>query len=426
MKQEDLENLFSGIADKKFKAYEMRIADLEAKGQQAEADKVAALQKIAVLEENEKAFLRADSYDVLLEAGRDAERKGVAGPNSIDIFEKMIGSGLAAMGAQPTALRVDKGLALKKAKELYPNCKALHGLMQKDLEASIPSAGGYGIPQVLSQDVIPFLYNISILEQTGATKVPMPNGNFRMVRMDTGATVGWIGEDTANDNTEQEFGDVNLQAKKLYAMVAVSNDLLRFNTVSMDSWVARDLAVKARTALDTAALYGTGTLYQPKGLYYDAIQTSGSTTTSFAAGTPVTMEALLEASNVPMISPAWVMNPLCVGKIKSTAFSTGPFVWANEINLNGTLNGAKLVSSASSLTYSTSTYADYWLGDWSEFIWGVAMDLSLEISREGTFVSGGTTYSAFQRDVTLVRLIAQHDFDVKHQASFVRGSYLIA
>jgi HK97 family phage major capsid protein len=350
------------------------------------------------------------------------------------MFGRIIAAGAASINTSKELDRIDREKVIKFAEKLYPEDKTLHAIMKKDLdrlqhkdlEASIPSAGGYGIPQILSPDIVRVLYNKSILDQVGAVKYPMPNGNFRMVRMDTASTVGWIGEDTANDPTEPVFGDINLNAKKLYAMVPVSNSLLRYNAVGIDSWVSQDLTTKARRALDTACLYGTGNSYQPKGITNMGIQTCGSSTTSFTVAVPQAMTALLEAANVPMISPAWVMNPLLKGKIGGTAFSTGPFAWALEMNQSKTLNGHPFVSSAGSLTYSSNTYADLWLGDWSEFIWGVGYDLSVEISREGTYVSSSTTYSAFQRDVTLIRLIAEHDFDCKHPVSFIQGTYLVA
>ena len=47
-----------------------------------------------------------------------------------------------------------------------------------------------------------------------------------------------------------------------------------------------------------------------------------------------------------------------------------------------------------------------------------SMSLELAVSREGTYVDGGgNTVSAFQADQTLVRAIAEHDFQVRHDAS---------
>jgi hypothetical protein len=47
-----------------------------------------------------------------------------------------------------------------------------------------------------------------------------------------------------------------------------------------------------------------------------------------------------------------------------------------------------------------------------------SMSLELAISREGMYVdSGGNTVSAFQNDQTLIRAIAEHDFQMRHDQS---------
>lgn len=47
-----------------------------------------------------------------------------------------------------------------------------------------------------------------------------------------------------------------------------------------------------------------------------------------------------------------------------------------------------------------------------------SMQLELAVSREGTYIDGGgNTVSAFQVDQTLIRAIAEHDFQMRHAAS---------
>jgi hypothetical protein len=61
-----------------------------------------------------------------------------------------------------------------------------------------------------------------------------------------------------------------------------------------------------------------------------------------------------------------------------------------------------------------------------------SMSLELAISREGTYVDGnGTTVSAFQNDQTIIRAIAEHDHQIRHDASiaviqFVRWAPALA
>jgi HK97 family phage major capsid protein len=405
--QDEIEKLFDEIAEKKIAA--------------AREDWEKAAIKT---EESRKTALRSEWMDLMAKGQQDLQAgKSVEDLSPMTLFGQFAMTGAKLAAERGTAAVMDKKEIFEMAKKAFPGAKTFHGIVEKDLQANVPSAGGFGIPSILSPDIIRVLYAQTILDKIGAVKVPMPNGNFKMARMDTASSVGWVNELPAEGKTEPVFGDISLTAKKLFAMVPISNSLLRYNAVGMDSWVAQDLQQKARIALDAAALYGPGTVYQPKGLANQGIQTSGSTSTAFGLTTPIDMTALLEQANVPMLNPYWVLNPIGKSFILGKAFSTGPFAWAAEMLQNKTLNGSPFVTSATVAKASDSTYADFWLGDFSEFVWGVGYDLSLEITREGSYVSGGTTYSAWQRDETIVRLISEHDFDVKHPVSFVQGTY---
>jgi HK97 family phage major capsid protein len=297
-------------------------------------------------------------------------------------------------------------------------------MLQKELTAGVPSAGGFNIPQILLPDYIKFLYANTLLDKLGVTRVPMPNGNFSIPRMDTTSTVGWVGETAAVATTQPVFGAVNLRAKKLKAMTAISNTLLRQNVVGLDAWVSQDLQTVSRIELDKAFLYGAGTEFTPRGLKnITDIQTSGTTGTAFGLGTPIDMIALLEQANVLMQNVNWIFSPLGKSWILQKAFSSGPWAWADEMLRNKTLNGYPFVTSASVEKDGSNAYSDFWAIDASMVLWGVSYDLSLEMSREGTYESGGATISAFNQDLTLIRVIAEHDFGVRQPKAVVYGQY---
>jgi len=47
-----------------------------------------------------------------------------------------------------------------------------------------------------------------------------------------------------------------------------------------------------------------------------------------------------------------------------------------------------------------------------------SMQLELAVSKEGTYIDGGgNTISVFQNDQTLIRAIAEHDFQLRHAAA---------
>ena len=202
--------------------------------------------------------------------------------------------------------------------------------------------------------------------------------------------------------------------------------LLNESGVNLEGWIAEDLMRKARVALDDAMLNGTGTQYQPLGLANTAgVQTAGSSSTAFGLTTPNDLIALLEQANVKLENVHWLFNPIGESWIRNKAFTSGPFAWSDEMARTGKLRGYDFHSS-STIKYdynSGSPYADFWVGDFAEMMFGVSRDLSIEISKEGTFTAGGQIISAFDRDLTLVRLITECDFACRQPKAFVHGTY---
>jgi len=429
MTMEDLELKFNSMFEKKMATEREKItAELGSKGANEDAIKAAVDARIKELESDEsrRKQARAETMEIFEMFSQQAESRGVKGPEGNDMINKLIVSGLKAMN-DSNAMNIKSvggDAILGAAKKYFPSEKALHGIIGKELTAGVPSAGGFTIPQVLLPDYIEALYAKTILDNLGVQKVPMPNGNFSLPRMNTSSAVGWVGETAKTAETQPVFGEVNLKAKKLKAMTAVSNTLLRQNVVGLDSWVSKDLQRVSRIALDQAFLYGAGTEYTPRGLKnITGIQTSGTTSTAFALTTPIDLVALLEQENVPMDNVNWILSPIGKSWIQSKAFSTGPFAWADEMARMKTLNGYPFVTSSSVEKAGDSTYSDFWLIDASMVLWGVAYDLSLEMSREGTFTSGSDTVSAFDQDLTLIRIIAEHDFGVRQPKAVVYSQF---
>jgi HK97 family phage major capsid protein len=245
--------------------------------------------------------------------------------------------------------------------------------------------------------------------------------------MDTSSTVGWVGELPAATTTQPVYGDVQLSAKKLFAISEISNSLIRYNSVGIEGWLARDLQKKFRLALDYAAFYGPGTQYSPNGLNTLGVQTIGSSSTALDQFAPRNMIALLKAANVPMTNPHWAMSPQMESWLMNLKTTTGAWIFLQEMSERGTLAGYPYhVSTQISYTDTGTDYGDLWLGDFDEFMWGTGLDMELRMSQDASFVSSGTTYSSFQRDSALVRCVGEHDFNVMHPVSFVKGTYSVS
>ena len=349
----------------------------------------------------------------------------------VTIVNQMLASAVRAMHNKDyrSIKQLSDEEILAQAKKDFANSKGLIKVLStKAVNAGTPSEGGFTVPLAFSSDYIDALLANTLIDKLGVRRVPLVHGNLSIPKMDTVSAISWGGEETIGDTTQPTFGDVNMHAKKLFAKSAITNTVIRESGVDVEGWIAEDLFRNARIALDVAMLKGTGSQYQPLGLKNKTgVQTSGGTTTAFGVDTPNDMEALLEQANVPMENVKWLLSPKGKSWIKSTKFTTGPFAWATEMATQKTLNGYEFLTSTTvdytKATAPASDYADFWLGDWSQLLFGISKDISIEVSRDGTFVSNGQRISAFDRDLTLIRLIAEVDFACRHPEAFLCGTY---
>jgi HK97 family phage major capsid protein len=429
MNREELEATMTASFEKNMAVEREKLsAEYAAKNMSAEAVQAEVAKALASreLDEGKKKALRAEMMDQFEIAAISTANKGMPETKASDIVGQLMAVNLKAMDLVKARniTAVGKDVVLDAAKRFMPENKFIQEIIKKELTAGVPSAGGFNIPQILLPDYIKFLYANTILDKLGITKVPMPNGNFSLPRMDTTSSISWMDETAATTETQPTFSNVNLRAKKLRAMTAVSNTLLRQNIVGLDSWISQDLQTKSMIALDEAFLYGLGTEFTPRGLKnITDIQTAGTTSTAFGLTTPIDLVALLEQANVPMQNVKWILSPIGKSWIQSKAFSTGPFAWAAEMASSKTINGYEYITSASVQKDGSSAYSDFWIGDFSMALWGVSYDLNIELSREGSFESGGVTQNAFDKDLTLIRVIAEHDFGVRQPKAFVYSQY---
>lgn len=375
--------------------------------------------KMAEAEKANKSALQEKLTEIRAEAERKAMNKGYREEKDEIKLAKLVNLFANAGGD------IEKMKALQP--KMYGDDDEIKGYIAKTLEAGVPSSGGFAIPQVLSARVIEALYAQTVLDKCGVSRVPLVNGNLSLARMNTSTTVGWVGELPSAAPTTPAFGDVKLSAKKLFAISEISNSLMRYNSVGIEGWLARDLQKKFRLALDYAGFYGSGGANVPLGLSGLGVQTSGSSSTAMTQLIPDSMIALLKAANVPMTNVHWAMSPQMESWIKNLKTTTGAWIFRQEMVEQGRLAGYPYhVSTQISYTDTSTDYGDIWLGDFDEFLWGAGLDLELRMSQDATYVSGGTTYSAFQRDAALVRVVGEHDFNVMHAASFVQGTYSVA
>lgn len=312
-------------------------------------------------------------------------------------------------------------------KGMYPNDKNVHALL-KSLSATTPSDGGFLINEQYARDIIPLLLAKTAVMELGTRRIPMPGGNLNMPRLQGGATSFYVGENQNATSSQEKFGNVKLNSKKLVTLVPVSNDLIRNSSPEADAVVRDDMVTQMRLKLDFVALYGDGTQFTPLGIKKGV--NSGNVTIATGTGTlnadiPGLMIGTLMNQNVPMLSAGWIFPSLIWSTFYNLKTTTNHYIYRDEMN-KGTLNGFPFkVSNQITTAQSTagSTYFDIFFGDFSELIFGDEMAFEFMASNEASWYDGANLQSAFSLDQTVLKITAKHDFALRHSASFLVWNY---
>jgi len=293
----------------------------------------------------------------------------------------------------------------------------------KSLQAGDLTAGGFLVEPEFASGIIAFLYNRAVVRRAGPQVLPMNSGSLTLPKHTGSATASYTGESQAISKSEPSGGQIVLTAKKLTALVPVSNDLLKFDAGdAADRWVRNDLVRRIAVREDAAFLRDDGTENKPKGLRYWAA--SGNVTASAgttSADVESDIEDLingLELNNVSTERAVLFMNPrsknylvnlrdsssgeLIFPEIRGAApriFDIPVFVTNNiPRNLGGGGNESEV-----------------YFVNMEDAIIAEAGGLSIEVDASASYTDGGSLVSAFERDETLVRAVTHHDFAVAHE-----------
>lgn len=331
----------------------------------------------------------------------------------------------------------------------------------KALNVSTGSAGGFIVPPDVMNEVIPLLRAQAVVRSAGPRNIPMPRGTMTLPGQGSAATASYGTEQARIGASQQTLNAIVASYKKLTALVPVSNDMMRYADPAVDAFVRDDLVKVMALGEDRAFLLGDGTQASPRGFLSFAnayattpgvFSSSGNSTapvggnwiTSTAVYTLATVAAelgglvnKLDTANVPENKRVWFMHPRSWNYLNNVQNSLGVYVYRDELS-RGTLLGypfKKTTQMPVNIRNTDSSYTDcsfVMLAEMDEAMILDSMQLELAVFREASYVDAdGNTISAAQNDQTLIRAIAEHDFQLRHDASvavlaFVRWSPAIS
>lgn len=293
----------------------------------------------------------------------------------------------------------------------------------KALAEGTPEAGGYVVPPEYSTEIIELLRARAVVRQMGPTILPMRSNVINIPKLTGGATANYVGENTNIPTSQQTFGLLTLTAKKLSAMVPISNDLIRDSSPQADAVVRDDMVAALAMREDIAFLRDDGTNNKPKGARYWAHPNNviaANATVNLANVTTDLGKAILalRKANVRFIRPGWILGPTAENYLMTVRDANGNLAFKEEM-LRGTLFG---------FPYKVSTQipenlgvgmneSEIYFADWADAVIGENTDLIIDVSSEAAYHDGTNVVSAFSLDQTVIRAILRHDFAMRYDKS---------
>lgn len=317
--------------------------------------------------------------------------RGMLDPQSVDAgFEREVSQELALrMGRKPRGFFMPMG-----------------SLQMRDLTVS-------GAPAMvgtthLAGAFIDALRARSVVMNLGPTILSGLTDSISIPRLATSATSAWIAGDGSDGLTASTpgFDAVTLNPKTVGGLVNISRKMVLQGNPEAELTVRNDLAQVIATALDVAALQGSGASNQPTGI----TNTSGVTADTFAGAAPtfaeiVGMEGDLLAANVDTSRAAYVTTPALAVSLKTTAKASNQalFIWEAGAEPGvGVMNGLRAFATANVPAGKVI------LGNFADLVMGLWGAVDIEVN----------PYADFAKGTVSVRAFASVDFGVRHAKSF--------
>jgi HK97 family phage major capsid protein len=321
-----------------------------------------------------------------------------------------------------------------KAADVWAEARA------KALASNDPVAGGFLVPTQFSQEVIELLRPVAVVRSLNPMMLPMPTGGVKIPKITDGTTAGYIGENDAAPKTEPKFGQITLTFKKLAALVPISNDLIRYSSPAADSIVRDDMVRAMAQKEDYSFLRSAGTSATPKGLKYwmHANNKLAANGTVSLANVTTDLGRLIQAlmsADVPLgigaanqggagARPGWILTPRSYRYLTTVQNGLGAYAFRDEM-MRGMLWGwpfrvtTQIPETMTSAGADTGgTQSEIYFGAFAHAVIGEALGMQVDASQEAAYHDGSTVVAAFSNDQTVVRVLAEHDFALRHDKAF--------
>jgi len=299
----------------------------------------------------------------------------------------------------------------------------------KAMSVTEPSSGGFLVPQDYVDDIIPMLYNQTVIFELGAQKVPMPHGNLNMPKQTSGSRAYFGGEARPIEASQPTMGLLHLSSKRLQAMVPMTEELMRSTEYSADRMFGNDLLERMKGGIEHGALLGPGTQFAPLGLYNNPgvekvnLRIINDNQIADAQGRPTAdlplfLRGKVLAKNVQGAKFGWTFNSEMEQYLMRMKSTDGKFIWLEQME-KGLFCMAPYRTTNWIPTNEATGTTSMIFGEWGDLIVAEQFGLETRTSYDASYTTSQGMQSAFETVQTITRATCYIDIGCRHEESFV-------
>lgn len=228
--------------------------------------------------------------------------------------------------------------------------------------------------------------------RAGATMLTGLSGNIEIPKQLTGATAAWVNGEGGNATaSEGTFGQIAMSPKDVAVYTDMSRRMMQQSSPDIEGIARRDILFGMRSAIDLAALEGSGSAGVPRGIY----NTVGiNKPTGWAGAVPtwaevVAMETALDDDEALDGNLAYIGRTNLRGALKTAPKEAGfpTYIMPDSNTLNGYAYHAS----------NQGTNGRLYFGAWNNLLIGFWSGLDLQVDTSGALaLKGAKRIIAFQ------------------------------
>ena len=309
------------------------------------------------------------SHEIERQERMDALEREMNAPTATPITEK-------PMASVKTEAEVKTGTASDAYKKAFwARLRSKDGItpeLRNALQEGTDSEGGYLVPDEFERTLVQGLNEANII-RSHAHVITTSHGIHKIPVVASHGSASWMDEEGAYQESDEAFGQVNLDAHKLGTLVKVSEELLQDSAFDLEGYLTSEFIRRMNVAEETAFLTGNGT-GKPTGILNAT--GGGQVGVTTAGATALTADEIIDlfySLKGPYRDNAiWILNDSTVKAIRKLKKGDGEYLWQPAIK-DGQVNTIlgrpyytssampEIAAGAKTIIFGDLSY--YWIGD---------------------------------------------------------------